>query len=63
MTRADLHATDLPASLGDGDGGADDLDAAWEAEIDRRVAEIERGEVEGVPAEEVFARYGLTLTE
>lgn len=40
---------------------ADDIEAAWEAEIERRVEEIERGEDEGVSAEDVFARYGLTF--
>lgn len=40
---------------------ASSVDAAWEAEIERRVEEIERGEDEGIPAEEVFARYGLTF--
>lgn len=40
---------------------ATDIEAAWEAEIGRRVEEMERGEDEGVPAEEVFARFGLTF--
>jgi putative addiction module component (TIGR02574 family) len=34
----------------------EELDAAWEAEIERRLAEYDRGEVQSVPAEEVFAR-------
>jgi putative addiction module component (TIGR02574 family) len=38
------------------DEGADaDADEAWEAEIKRRVAEIESGAVKGIPAEKVFA--------
>jgi putative addiction module component (TIGR02574 family) len=34
----------------------DEVDAAWDAEIRRRVAEIENGTAELIPAEEVFAR-------
>lgn len=34
----------------------DEVDAAWDAEIKRRVAEIESGAVTPIPAEEVFAR-------
>jgi putative addiction module component (TIGR02574 family) len=34
----------------------EELDAAWEAEIERRLAEYDRGEVQSVTAEEVFAR-------
>lgn len=29
---------------------------AWKREIDRRLADIQSGKVQGVPAEEVFAR-------
>lgn len=36
--------------------------AAWDAEIGARVAEYERGEVELIPAEDVFAR-ARKLTE
>lgn len=35
---------------------ADSLDAAWEAEIDRRLAAHDRGEVRTVSADEVFAK-------
>jgi putative addiction module component (TIGR02574 family) len=35
---------------------ASQLDAAWEAEIQRRLAEYDRGEVVGIDAEEVFAK-------
>lgn len=31
------------------------LDPAWEAEIERRVAELDAGRVELIPAEQVFA--------
>lgn len=32
------------------------IEEAWKAEIDRRIEEIDRGEVELLPAAEVFAR-------
>ena len=32
-----------------------DAEAAWEAEIARRIAEFDAGEVEAIPAAEVFA--------
>ena len=32
------------------------LDASWEAEIQRRLAEYDRGEVQAIAAEEVFAK-------
>jgi putative addiction module component (TIGR02574 family) len=34
----------------------EDVDAAWDAEIKRRIAELESGAVKPIPAEEVFAR-------
>ena len=33
-----------------------DADSAWDAEVERRVEEIRSGKVQGIPAEEVFAR-------
>ena len=33
-----------------------EIDAAWKTEIDRRIAEIEEGKVEGIPVEESLAR-------
>jgi len=33
-----------------------ELDAAWSAEIERRLAAYDRGEVQALAAEEVFAR-------
>jgi putative addiction module component (TIGR02574 family) len=33
-----------------------ELDQAWEAEIERRLAQYDRGEVQAVDAEEVFAK-------
>lgn len=37
-------------------GVDEEVDAAWDAEIRRRIAEIENGTAELIPAEEVFAR-------
>lgn len=51
--RAEL-ALSLIESL---DGPADpDVEEAWRREIERRVGQLERGETDLVPAEEVFAR-------
>ena len=33
-----------------------EIEAAWEKEIDRRLAEHDRGEVQAIDAEEVFAK-------
>lgn len=38
------------------ESAATELEAAWEAEIERRLAEYDRGEVQAVDAEEVFAK-------
>jgi putative addiction module component (TIGR02574 family) len=35
----------------------EEYDAAWEAELDRRFAEIESGKVVGIPADVVFAEF------
>ncbi|MBK9266136.1 MAG: addiction module protein [Polyangiaceae bacterium] len=35
-----------------------DVAAAWDAEIERRIVQIERGEVETIPAEQVMRRLG-----
>ena len=35
----------------------EEFDAAWEAELDRRFAEIESGKVVGIPADVVFAEF------
>jgi putative addiction module component (TIGR02574 family) len=75
MSRADILAAalalepservalsvELLESLETVEDAADDIEAAWGAEIDRRVEEIDRGQAEGVPADEVFARFGLTF--
>jgi len=33
-----------------------EIDEAWAEEVERRVSQVDRGEVELVPGEEVFAR-------
>jgi len=38
---------------------ASELDAAWEAEIGKRLAEYDRGGVKAIEAEEVFAKVRL----
>lgn len=56
--RAEL-ALSLIESL---DGPADpDVEEAWAQEIERRVLQVEKGEAELVPAEEVFARIRRRL--
>ena len=56
--RAEL-ALSLIESL---DGPADpDIEDAWRLEIERRVGEIERGEVQLIPGDEVFARLRRRL--
>jgi putative addiction module component (TIGR02574 family) len=56
--RAEL-ALSLIESL---DGPADpELDEAWRREIERRLAQIDRGEVQPIPGDEVFARLRRRL--
>lgn len=56
--RAEL-ALSLIESL---DGPPDpDVDRAWRKEIERRVGQVQRGEVQLIPAEEVFARVRRRL--
>ena len=56
--RAEL-ALSLIESL---DGPADpDVEEAWRIEIERRVGQIERAEVELIPGDEVFARLRRRL--
>ena len=33
-----------------------EVEAAWKTEINRRIAEIEEGKVQGIPVEEVLAQ-------
>lgn len=56
--RAEL-ALSLIESL---DGPADpDVEEAWRIEIERRIGQIERGEVKLIPGDEVFARLRRRL--
>jgi putative addiction module component (TIGR02574 family) len=56
--RAEL-ALSLIASL---DGPADpDVEEAWAQEIERRVRQVESGDAELIPAEDVFARIRRRL--
>ena len=56
--RADL-ALFLIESL---DGPADPgVEEAWRVEIERRIAQIDRGEVQLIPGDEVFARLRRRL--
>ena len=44
------------------DGPADpDVEEAWRVEIERRLGQIDRGEVELIPGDEVFARLRRRL--
>ena len=38
-----------------------EVDAAWDAELRKRIAEVESGAVKLVPADEVFERVRLSL--
>ena len=38
-----------------------DVDAAWDAELMKRIAEVDSGAVKLVPADEVFARVRRSL--
>jgi len=41
--------------------GDPETEAAWKAEIDRRIEEIQSGKVQGIPAEEVFEKVRQKL--
>jgi putative addiction module component (TIGR02574 family) len=56
--RAEL-ALSLIESL---DGPADpDVEEAWRVEVERRIGQIERGEVQLIPGDEVFTRLRRRL--
>ena len=40
----------------------DGVDEAWNVEVARRIAEIERGEAELIDADEVFREFGLRFS-
>jgi len=52
IARRLIESLDHPA--GDVDEAA--IEAAWKVEIERRIEQMDRGEIEMIPAEEVFAR-------
>ena len=58
--RADV-AAHLLDSLEEYDDPGDDVAAAWEAEITRRVEDLREGRVKTVPASEVHARIEARL--
>ena len=53
-------AEELLASL---DPREDAVDAAWDAEIRKRIADVESGTVRLVPADEAFARVRQVLRQ
>ncbi len=56
--RAELALALIESLDGEVDTGVDE---AWRVEIERRIAEIDRGEVELIPGDEVFARLRRKL--
>jgi putative addiction module component (TIGR02574 family) len=56
--RAELALSLIESLDGEADTG---IDEAWQAEIDRRVAEIDRGDVQLIPGDEVFVRLRRKL--
>ena len=48
-------AEDLLASLEDGSEPAEEVEAAWEQEIQQRVEEVKSGRAKLIPAEDVYA--------
>ena len=53
-TRAELAHFLIESLDGERD---DDWEAAWDAELDRRMAEVENGTAVVIPAEEVFVAW------
>jgi putative addiction module component (TIGR02574 family) len=47
--------------IGDQSGSAGDVESAWDAEIKRRLDEIDSGKVKMVPGKEVLARMDARL--
>jgi putative addiction module component (TIGR02574 family) len=60
---SDVERAELALSLIESlDGPADpDVEEAWRVEIERRIGQIDRGEVELSPGDEVFARLRRRL--
>lgn len=60
---SDAERAELALSLIESlDGPADpDVEEAWRVEVERRIAQIERGEVQLIPGDEVLARLRRRL--
>jgi putative addiction module component (TIGR02574 family) len=60
---SDAERAELALSLIESlDGPADpDVEEAWRLEIERRIAQIDRSEVQLIPGDEVFARLRRRL--
>jgi putative addiction module component (TIGR02574 family) len=60
---SDAERAELALSLIESlDGPADpEVEEAWRVEIERRIGQIDRGEVELIPGDEVFARLRRRL--
>ena len=57
--RAELALSLIESLEAPADG--EDVEEAWRLEIERRASQIDRGEVQAVPGEEVFARIRRQL--
>ena len=53
IERADLALSLIESLDGPGDP---DVEEAWRVEIERRICQIDRGEVQLIPGDEVFAK-------
>lgn len=56
--RAELALTLIESLDGPAEAGVEE---AWRVEIERRVAQVERGEVQPIPGDEVFERLRRRL--
>jgi putative addiction module component (TIGR02574 family) len=56
-------ASELIASLDEGDDADADVEAAWATEVERRIAEVESGEAKTVRWEEARERIKSTLAK
>ena len=56
--RAELALAPIQSLDGEPDA---DVEEAWRIEIERRIAQVQRGEVELIPGDEVFARLRRKL--
>jgi len=56
--RAELALALIESLEGKADVGAEE---SWRIEVERRIAEIDRGEVQLIPGDEVFARLRRAL--